>query len=104
MTDDRNFRKLHYAGIPLAIRIHFGPWHLQSGVSANFKFYERWVVNDQDILHKNNRSLWFDLPLQLAGGVKIMDVIIEARIHFGLLDVYEGNRNNYLQLGLAYSF
>jgi hypothetical protein len=104
MTDDQNFRRLHYLGVPLAVRLHFGPWHLQTGVSANFKFYERWVDNGDDILYLGNRSFWFDLPIQLGGGVKISDVIIEARFHFGWLDVFEGNKNNALQLGLAYVF
>ena len=103
-TDDRNFRKLHYFGIPLAIRIHFGPWHLQTGVNANFKFYERWVDDGHDILNLDDRSLFFDLPIQLGAGVRIMDVIVEAKLMIGFMDVYEGNKNSSLLLGLAYSF
>ncbi len=104
MTDDQNFRKLHYFHVPLAFRFHFGPWHLQTGAGANFKFYERWLVNGSEMLHLNNRSLWIDLPIQLGAGVRIMDVIVEAKFLIGLLDVYEGNRNSSFQLGLAYSF
>lgn len=102
--DDQNFRKLFYAGIPLALRIHFGPWHLQGGVSANIKLYERWVDQGLDMLHEDNRSSPFDLPILLGAGVRITDVVLEARFYYGWMDVYEGNKNIYLQLGLAYSF
>ncbi|MGW8316474.1 MAG: hypothetical protein ACWGNV_12800, partial [Bacteroidales bacterium] len=71
---------------------------------ANFKFYERWVDEGNDILNLDDRSLFSDLPIQLAAGVRIMDVIVEAKFLFGLLNVYEGNKNSSLQLGLAYSF
>ena len=104
MADDRNFRRLNYLGIPLGVRFYFGPWYLQPGVYANFKFYERWVDDDQDILNINNRSLFFDLPVQLAAGVKIIDVSVELRYLIGWINVYEGNRNSALQLGLAYTF
>lgn len=103
-ADDNNFRKLHYLGIPLAVRIHFGPWRLQAGVNANFKFYERWMDDGTDILNIQNRSLWIDLPIQVGAGVRISDVIVEVKFLFGTLDVYEGNKNISLQLGLAYSF
>jgi hypothetical protein len=104
LTDAQNYRRLHYLGIPLAFRFHFGPWHLQPGVSANFKISERLMAEGENILTSDNRSSWFDLPFEVAAGVKIIDVTIETRIHFGWLDVNNGNRNQSLQLGLAYTF
>jgi hypothetical protein len=103
-TDDQNFRRLHYVGVPLAFRFHFGPFHLQPGVSANFKMAERLVEEGEDQLTDENRSSWFDLPIMMGAGVKIINVTIEARFHYGILDVNQGNRNHSLQVGLAYSF
>ena len=103
-TDDQNFRRLHYVSIPLAFRFHFGPFHLQPGVSANFKIAERLMVQGEDQLTAENRSSWFDLPIMVGAGVRISNVIIEARFHFGVLDVNQGNRNHSLQMGLAYPF
>jgi hypothetical protein len=103
-TDADNLRRLHYLGLPLAIRLHFGPWHLQPGISANFKVYEQLFIGGEDVLNQDNRSSFFDLPLQIGAGVRIIDVILEARFHYGWLDIYQGNKNAYLQLGAAYSF
>jgi len=103
-TDEENFRRLHVVGVPMAFRFHFGPWYLQPGVSVNFKMAEKLLVDGEDILTSDNRSSWFDLPVLLGAGVKIVNVAIEARFHYGILDVNQGNRNHSLQLGLAYSF
>jgi hypothetical protein len=48
--------------------------------------------------------MFFDLPLHFGAGVKFTDILLEARFHYGFLDVNQGNRNAYLQVGLAYSF
>jgi len=103
-TDANNLRRLHYLGLPLAIRFHFGPWHLQPGISANFKLYEQLFIGGADALSQETKSSFFDLPLQFGAGVRIIDVILEARFHYGWLDVNQGNKNAYLQLGAAYSF
>ena len=103
-TDDMNYRKLHYLGIPVAFRFHFGPFHLQPGTSFNFKVAERLVVDGTKESNGHAKSIWFDLPVLLGAGVRITDVVVETRLYYGWMDINQGNRNIHLQLGLAYSF
>jgi hypothetical protein len=110
-ADDQNYRKLHYVGVPAAVRFHFGPFHLQPGVSFNLKVAERLVVDGEEVLNggtssywSDTKSSWFDLPIMLGAGVRLMDVIVETRIYLGWMDINQGNKNIHLQLGLAYSF
>jgi hypothetical protein len=110
-ADDQNYRKLHYVGVPAALRFHFGPFHLQPGISLNFKVAERLLVDGEEVLNGGSNSTWgdansswFDLPILLGAGVRLMDVIAEARFYIGWMDINQGNRNMHLQLGLAYSF
>ena len=110
-TDDQNYRRLHYLGVPVAFRFHFGPFHLQPGVSLNFKVAEKLLVDGEEVLNQGAilngsdlKSSWFDLPILLGAGVRIMDVILETRFYIGVMDINQGNKNMHLQLGLAYSF
>jgi hypothetical protein len=110
-NDDQNFRRLHYLGVPMALRFHFGPFHLQPGVSLNFKVAEKLLVDGEEILNYESnsyrfdiKSSWFDLPIMLGAGVRIMDVILETRFYIGWMDINQGNTNIHLHLGLAYSF
>ena len=50
------------------------------------------------------KSNWFDAPVFLGAGVKIFFVSVEARYHWGLIEVRNGLKSQYFQLGAAVSF
>lgn len=103
-TDSENLRRIHYIALPLALRLHFGPFHAQFGYSANVRIGERLLINAEDSLNNSNRSKTLDIPIQAGVGVKIYNFSLEGRFHYGFMDVNQGNQNAYLQLGVALSF
>ena len=51
-----------------------------------------------------DKSNWFDAPVFLGAGVKIWFVSVEARYHWGLIEVRNGLKSQYFQVGGAVSF
>jgi hypothetical protein len=103
-TNESNIRRIHYLSVPVGWRFHFGPFYLQPGIDANFKISEKLLADVENVLDDDNSSTFFDLPLHFGAGVKFTGILLEARFHYGFIDVNQGNRNAYLQVGLAYSF
>jgi len=103
-ANDNNFRKIDYLSFPLGLRVKLGPVFAQGGVNGNFKIGEKYLVNGTDILDSTNKTGRFDLPAHIGLGFKLLMITIEGRYHHGLLDVNNGNRNSYLQLGAGISF
>jgi hypothetical protein len=103
-TDDANFRRINYLSIPVGLRAKLGPIFAQVGVNGNYKLSERYEVNGSDALDSSNRTNSFDLPGHIGLGFKLLIFEIEARYHQGFLDVNNGNKNSYLQLGAAIEF
>ncbi len=99
--DDNSFRKLHYASIPLFARLKLGPLFGQAGFNLNFKVKEEFTLSGVDALNTIDKAPFFDLPLQVGVGVKILILTIEARYHYGLTDLGGDTRNAYLQLGIG---
>ena len=103
-TDDANFRRMDYLSIPVGLRAKFGPLFAQVGVNGNFKLSEKYEVNGSDALNSSNETNSFDLPAHIGLGIKVLIFQIEARYHQGFLDVNDGNKNSYLQIGAAVEF
>lgn len=98
-------RKLHYISIPLYLKVALGPIYITGGTALNFKVAETNIIWDMVIDPlEENKSKVFDLPLQAGLGVKIFMFSIEARYHWGMLDVNRGAKNQYFQLGAAVFF
>lgn len=100
-TNDENFRRMIYLSVPVGIRLKLGPVFVQGGVNGNIKLSENYQVNGSDALNDGNKTNTFDLPAHIGLGLKLLIFEIEARYHQGFLDVNNGNKNSYLQLGLA---
>jgi len=44
------------------------------------------------------------MPLQLGVGLKILFISAEVRYYWGMIDMKDGAKNQYLQAGLGLSF
>lgn len=98
-------KKLHYASIPLYLKVKFGPVYATGGTALNFKIAETFfdwngAIDPLD----DNKTKVFDMPLQAGLGVHILMFSIEARYHWGMVDVNRGLKNQYFQLGAAVFF
>ena len=101
-------RVLHYIAIPIDLKVKLGPVFALAGASLNFRVADVNTVNDQktDPVFESNV---FDIPLFVGAGVKILFITIEARYHWGMLNVIGSgdqfnNNSQYFQLGAAVSF
>lgn len=101
-TDANNKWILHTASIPVNLKLKLGPVFVLGGVAANLVFSESYVRNGKD---QGNVASVFDAPVFLGAGFRVLILNIEARYHWGTLDVNEfGAKNQYLQVGLGVSF
>ena len=103
--DDANKRDLHYLSVPLNLKLKIGPVFALGGFSPSFKVAER-ITTDGDIAKPTDaqKAEWFDIPLFLGAGVKILFVSLEARYHWGMREVTEGYKTQSFQLGAGISF
>lgn len=111
VKDSSNYnakRVLHYVAIPIDLKVKLGPVFALAGASLNFRVADVNTVNEQktDPIFESNV---FDIPLFVGAGVKILFITIEARYHWGMLNVIGSgdqfnNNSQYLQLGAAVSF
>ena len=98
-------RKLHYVSAPLYLKVKLGPVYATGGTALNFKVAENNTLSDISGDPLSEKSNWFDMPLQVGLGVKILMVSLEARYNWGMLEINDiGAKNQYFQLGAAVSF
>jgi len=98
-------RVLHTISIPLDLKVKLGPVFALGGIAANFKVSEKIKIDGESISPmSDDKSAWFDTPVFLGAGVKIAFLTVEARYHWGLLEVRNGKKSQYFQLGAAFSF
>ena len=98
-------RVLHTVSIPLDLKVKLGPVFALGGIAANFKVSEKLKIDGEYVtLLDSNKTNWFDLPVFVGAGLKILFITIEARYHWGLLEARDGLYNRYFQLGAGISF
>ena len=98
-------RILHTLSVPLYFKFKIGPVFALGGAGANFKVSEKFTAGDYEVSPSDaTKSNWFDIPVFLGAGVKILFITVDARYHWGLLDVRNGLHSRYFQLGAAVSF
>jgi len=104
--EDNDYKRvLHYISVPLHVKAKIGPVFGLAGFAPSIKVSEKIFENgDKRNPASDEKSEWFDVPFQAGVGVKILFFTIEARYHWGLMEVNRGNRNQYFQLGAAISF
>ncbi len=90
--------------IPLFIEGKLGPVFALGGISANFKLNEKYsgLISDSPFGEEHFKTV--DFPVFVGAGVKILLFSIEARYYWGLNEVNEGLKSQYLQLGVGVSF
>ena len=97
-NNDDNYRKLHYLSFPLGVSAEIEPIFADAGFGLKFRLAETYKVAGEDV---DGNTDFLDIPFFLGAGVRVALFSIEARYHWGLLDVNDGNRNRYFQLGAA---
>lgn len=103
--DADNKRTMHYLSMPIDLRVKVGPVFALGGISPSFKVAEKIIeVGSSNNPGSGDKSAVFDAPLYIGAGVKILFFTVEARYHWGLLEVYNGYYNRYLQIGAELSF
>jgi len=104
MENSDNKITMHYLNIPVNFKFKIGPIYALAGASAAFKIGEKWTIGGEklDPLVKAN---WFDVPIHVGLGFQILMLRIEARYHWGTMDLYSAPNDGYktqaFQLGLG---
>ena len=98
-------RDFHYLSIPINVKLKLGPAFASAGFAPSFKVAERYVTDGNSEKPSDDmKAEWFDIPFFVGAGVKIWMLTLEARYHWGLLEVTDGYKSQYFQLGLGLSF
>lgn len=103
-------RKLHYLSVPLYLKYSWKSIYVTGGTSLNFKVSEKTFIGGDQLLNPlYGDSKNFDLPLHFGLGVRISRFSIEARHHWGMLEINRGFnngvvKNRYFQLGATMYF
>ncbi|MDX2432071.1 MAG: hypothetical protein QNK35_14130 [Bacteroides sp.] len=103
--DSDNHRDLYYVSLPLDLKLKLGPIFALGGFSPSFKVAER-ITTDGGTLKPTDaqKSEWFDIPLFVGAGLKIWFITLEARYHWGMLEVVDGYKSQSFQVGAGISF
>lgn len=97
-------RVLHMLSVPAYAKVKIGPVFGLAGIGANFKVSEKIFTNDVAASPSSEqKSKTVDFPFLIGAGVRISIFTIEARYHWGLVDINEGYSNQYFQIGGAIS-
>ena len=88
--------KIGYLGIPVYLKANAGPVFGVAGSGINFKISEDNPGNDDTNM--------IDVPVYAGIGIKFLMFSIEARYHFGLIEVQDMLKNQYLQIGVGIRF
>ncbi len=98
-------RDFHYVSIPLNVKLKLGPAFALTGFAPSFKVAERYVTDGSSEKPSDDmKAEWFDIPFFVGAGVKIWMLSLEARYHWGMMEVTDGYKSQYFQLGLGLNF
>ena len=91
--------------IPIHLKVKIGPVFALGGIATNFKLTEEYKIGDNGYTPTDTaKSNWIDFAAFAGVGVKIIFITVEARYHWGLLEVRPDLYNRYFQIGAAFSF
>lgn len=109
-ADDNSSLRLHTISVPLYLQANIAMFFVNGGAALNFKVADKLKIGDESIdVPDELKTKFFDLPLHLGVGVEFLMLRLEARYHWGLLNVssFENGpdvKNQYFQLGLGVAF
>ena len=100
--NDDNKLVLHYLSVPLALKLKIGPVHGFGGVHGAVKVSSKLTLLGESGSAKDFGS--FDAGAFLGAGIQILFISAEIKYNWGLVDIYNGYKNNFMQAGLTLSF
>lgn len=104
-VNDDNKLKLGYLSVPLNLKLKLGPVVALGGVAPSVKITDKYTFLGTTNPDGYDKAKSFDAPLFVGGGFEFLMFTIEARYHWGTVDLYDsGERNRYLQIGAGVSF
>lgn len=101
VTDDQI--NLGYLTVPLSLRVKLGPFRAYAGASGSYRITGT-VGEDKVKLTDKSYVNRFDANAQFGASFNIIMIMVEARYNLGLVDAFNGYKNNYFQLGLGLNF
>lgn len=101
--DNDNKLDLHYLSLPVDLKVKIGPVFALTGLAPSIKVSEKATINGTKST-PDEKSKSFDAPFLLGAGFKILFITVEARYHWGLIELHDGIKSQYLQIGAAISF
>ena len=93
---------LHYISVPLALKLKVGPLHGIGGIHGAVKVSSKLTIGNESGSAKDFGS--FDAGAFLGAGIQILIISAEIKYNWGLVDIYNGYKNNFMQAGLTLSF
>lgn len=103
--DDDNKVVLHYLSVPLHLKVKLGPVFALTGFSPSFKISEKIFENgEKRSPDSDEKSNWFDIPFHVGVGVQFLFITVEARYHWGMLELNDNVKQQYFQIGAGISF
>jgi len=100
--DDDNKLKLHYLNLPVTVRVKVGPVYGFAGLNGAVK-----LGGETRILGVNSDVKdfsTFDAGAFVGLGVNVLFLGVEIKYDWGLVDVNNGYKTQYLQVGLLAHF
>jgi len=97
--NDGNSIKLGYLAVPANIGIHLGPVKAYGGAMAALKIHSEGQLLGITGVPESSKLNSFDATAFLGVSVKILFLGIDIQYHWGLVNVIESYKNNFLQIG-----
>ncbi len=102
VMDDNNKIKLHYLNLPISVKVKVGPVYGFAGLNGALKLGEESYF--LGIKSESKDFSTFDAGAFVGLGVTVFMIGIEVKYDWGLVDVNNGYKTQYLQAGLTLSF
>ena len=106
--DDTRFTR-HSLAVPIYAKVKLGPVFALGGAAPNFGLSNKFKLAGEDVsLDDDMKTSTFDVPLYLGLGAKFLMISVEARYHWGTMNLSKEDNTNftqqYFQIGAAVSF
>jgi len=97
--NDSNYVKLGYLAIPANIGIHLGPVKVYGGATAALKIHSEGALAGISGVPESSEFNSFDATAYLGASFKILFLGVDVQYHWGLVNVIENYKNQFLQIG-----
>lgn len=101
--DKGNKINYHYLNVPLYLKAKVGPVFALTGVAPGLKITESKSLKVIDPFN-NEKARRLDVPLFIGCGFKFLMISVDARYNWGLIEIYDEVKSQYLQIGASVYF